>query len=259
VKRHKSDAIDAAAIAKAATRPGMSFVAVKTEAQQSRSARYRTRDLFVRQRTQLINALRGHLLEFGIALPDGQNGVQPLLRNAKEAVEAVVPELIKPVAQTYLRQIVSLSEQIDAYEKALRKEARENVEMRRMQSMPGVGPITALAVEAFSPQMDDFKTGRDFAAWLGLVPRQNSTGGKRKYGRITKMGQRDIRRLLIIGAMSQIAASKRAPDRADPWLLDMLQRKPRLVVGVALANRMARRLWAMLKTGRNYEIQGMAA
>lgn len=128
-----------------------------------------------------------------------------------------------------------------------------------MQSMPGVGPTTALAVEAFSPPMDDFKTGRGFAAWLGLVPCQNSTGGKRKHGRITKTGQRDIRRLLIIGAMSQIAASKRAPDRADPWLLDMLQRKPRLAVGLALANRMARRLWAMSKTGRDYEIQSKAA
>lgn len=259
VRRHKSDAIDAAAIAEAATRPGMTFVAVKTEEQQSRSARYRTRDLFVRQRTQLINALRGHLLEFGIALPDGQNSVQPLLRNAHDAVETQVPELMQPIALTYLRQIVALTDQIDAFEKALRKEARENTEMRRMQSMPGIGPITALAVEAFCPPINDFRRGRDFAAWLGLVPRQNSTGGKRKYGRITKMGQRDIRRLLIIGAMSQIAASKRAPDRADPWLLDMLQRKPRLVVGVALANRMARRLWAMLKSGRNYEIQGVAA
>ncbi len=259
VKRHKSDAIDAAAIAEAATRPGMSFVAVKTEAQQSRSARYRTRDLFVRQRTQLINAMRGHLLEFGIALPKGQNSVLLFLRDARNAIEEDVPPLMKPIAETYLRQILFLTEQIEDYEKALRKEARENTEMRRMQSMPGIGPITALAVEAFSPPMEDFKRGRDFAAWLGLAPRQNSTGGKRKYGRITKMGQRDIRRLLIIGAISQIAASKRAPDRADPWLLDMLKRKPQLVVGVALANRMARRLWAMLRSGRDYEIQGMAA
>ncbi|WP_299211257.1 IS110 family transposase [uncultured Tateyamaria sp.] len=258
VKRHKSDAIDAAAIAEAATRPGMSFVAVKTEAQQSRSARYRTRDLFVRQRTQLINALRGHLLEFGIALPKGQNSVQPFLRDAKVAVEGEVPQVMKPIAEIYLHQILALTEQINAYERALRKEARENDVMKRMQSMPGIGPITALAVEAFCPPMDDFKRGRNFAAWLGLAPRQNSTGGKLRYGRITKMGQRDIRRLLIIGAMSQIAAARRAPERADPWLLDMLKRKPKLVVGVALANRMARRLWAMLKTGRDYEIQGMA-
>lgn len=216
VKRHKSDAIDAAAIAEAATRPGMSFVAVKCEVQQSRSARYRTRDLFVRQRTQLIFAMRGHLLEFGIALPKGQNRVLPFLRDARNAIEEDVPPLMKPIAETYLRQILFLTEQIKDYEKALRKEAIENTEMRRMQSMPGIGPITALAVEAFSPPMDGFRRGRDFAAWLGLAPRQNSTGGKRKYGRITKMGQRDIRRLLIIGAMSQIAASKRAPDRADP-------------------------------------------
>ncbi|MEO1178635.1 MAG: IS110 family transposase, partial [Pseudomonadota bacterium] len=209
-------AIDAAAIAEAATRPGMSFVAVKCEVQQSRSARYRTRDLFVRQRTQLIFAMRGHLLEFGIALPKGQNRVLPFLRDARNAIEEDVPPLMKPIAETYLRQILFLTEQIKDYEKALRKEAIENTEMRRMQSMPGIGPITALAVEAFSPPMDGFRRGRDFAAWLGLAPRQNSTGGKRKYGRITKMGQRDIRRLLIIGAMSQIAASKRAPDRADP-------------------------------------------
>lgn len=259
VRRHKSDAIDAAAIAEAATRPSMKFVAVKSETQQSRSARFRTRELFVRQRTQLINALRGHLLEFGIALPQGQNSVQPLLRNAEAAVQTQVPRPMQPIARTYIHQIIALTEQITAYEKALRKEARENTEMKRMQSMPGIGPITALAVEAFCPPMQDFKTGRNFAAWLGLVPRQNSTGGKRKYGRITKMGQRDIRRLLIIGAMSQIAASKKAPERADPWLLDMLKRKPRLVAGVALANRMARRLWAMLKTKRDYEIQGAAA
>ncbi len=258
VKRYKSDAIDAAAIAEAATRPGMSFVAMKTEAQQSRSARYRTGDLFVRRRTQLINALRGHLLEFGIALPKGQNSVQPFLRDVKVAVEEEVPQMLKPIAKTYLRQILALTEQIDADEKALRREARNNAEMRRMQSMPGIGPITALAVEAFCPPMDDFKRGRNFAAWLGLAPRQNSPGGKLRYGLITKMGQRDIRRLLIIGAMSQIAAARISPVRADPWLLDMLKRKPKLVVGVALANRMARRLWAMLKTGRDYEIQGMA-
>lgn len=259
VKRHKNDAIDAAAIAEAASRPTMRFVAVKSEDQQCRSSRFRTRELFVRQRTQLINALRGHLMEFGIALPQGQGNVSKLVQDTMAAMKNGLPKAMHPIVKTYVKQITGLTKEIAAHESALKKEIRKNTEMKRMLTMPGIGPITALAVEAYCPPIEDFKTGRDFAAWLGLVPRQNSTGGKQKYGRISKMGQRDIRRLLIIGAMSQISASMKLPDRADPWLLNMLQKKPRLVAGVALANRMARRLWAMLKTGRDYEIQGAAA
>ncbi len=213
----------------------------------------------MRQRTQLINALRGHLMEFGIALPQGHGNPSQLVQDAKMAMKKGLPKAMHQLVKTYTKQIVALTKEITNHESALRKETRKNADIKRMLTMPGIGPITALAVEAYCPPIEDFKTGRNFAAWLGLVPLQNSTGGKQKFGRISKMGQRDIRRLLIIGAMSQISAAVKAPDRADPWLLNLLRKKPRLVAGVALANRMARRLWAMLKTGRDYEIQGAAA
>jgi transposase len=137
----------------------------------------------------------------------------------------------------------------------LKKIAQTPPDAKRLRTMPGVGPITAVAIEAFCPPAKSFDHGRRFAAWLGLVPRQNSTGGKERLGRITKMGQRDIRRLLVTGAMSVISASERKGRCDDPWLANMLKRKPRMLVAVALANRMARQLWAMMLTEKNYEIR----
>lgn len=244
VKRQKNDAADAEAIAEAASRPTMRFVEPKTPKQQARAMVFRTRDLFVRQRTQSINALRAHLAEHGIVAPQGVwnlPGIQRLINEADSDIEPLVIEM----SRLYLAQITTLSAQITSLEVVLKKEAAQSDASSRMMTMPGLGPITAMAIEAFAPALTVFQKSRDFAAWLGLVPRQHSSGGKQVLGRTSKMGQRDIRRLLITGAMSVIRWASRKGAAPGSWLHAMLLRKPRMVVAIALANKMARILWAM--------------
>jgi len=253
VKRHKNDAIDAEAIAEAASRPSMKTVAVKNEAQQAQAMLFRTRELFVRQRTQLINAVRAHLSEYGIILPQQRRNGRAFAERCRRELDDA-PSEVAEMARAYLRQIEAVDVEVDALDLKIKKGTLKNSEARRMQTMPGVGPMSAMAIQAFCPPAENFRKGRDFAAWLGLVPRQHSTGGKDRLGRITKMGQRDVRKLLIIGAMSVISASERKGHCDDPCLKRMLLKRPRMVVAVALANRMVRRLWAMLTTGRDYEI-----
>ena len=238
VKRQKNDAADAEAIAEAAFRPTMRFVAVKTEAQQARAMAFRARDLLVRQRTQLSNALRGHLAEYGVVAAPGMLHLKRL-QEMVEASPSGLPPAVCEIGRMYLDQIALCSEKIAKLERALRLEAARGEVTTRLQSMPGVGPITAIAVEAFAPPMASFRRGRDFAAWLGLVPRQKSTGGKQILGRTSKMGRRDIRRLLIVGAMTVVRAALRTGKLEEgSWLARMLARKPRLVVAIALANKM---------------------
>lgn len=177
VKRQKNDAADAEAIADTASRPTMRFVAVKTEEQQARAMLFRTRDLLVRQRTQLINALRGHLSEHGVVVPQGPANVK-VLEEAVDDQTTSLPLLVVELSRVLLDQIDGLSKKISELEKAIVQEAACGETTRRLQTMLGVGPITALAIETFAPAMDVFKRGRDFAAWLGLIPRQHSTGGK---------------------------------------------------------------------------------
>ena len=251
VKRQKNDMADAQAIAEAASRPTMARVAVKTEDQQARAMLFKTRDLLVRQRTQLINALRGHLAEYGIVAPRAKANIGRLERVLSEP-DSTLPEMVVETGRTYLAQIAQLTEQVAALEARLRAEATSDAATRCAQSMPGIGPITAMAVAAFAPPMETFCRGRDFAAWLGLVPKQYSTGGKPRLGRTSKAGQRDIRRLLIIGAMAVIRAAARKGLPEGSWLARQLEKKPRMVAAVALANRMARRLWAMLVKGEDY-------
>ena len=251
VKRQKNDVADAEAIAEAATRPTMRFVEPKTPEQQARAMVFRTRELFVRQRTQTINALRAHLAEHGLIAPKGLwnlSSIRHLIDQAEDTVDGLIVE----TARIYLEQIETFSTRILSLEAVLKKEAARSDASSRMMSMPGLGPITAMAIEAFAPTLSVFRRSRDFAAWLGLVPRQHSSGGKQILGRTSKMGQRDIRRLLIIGAMSIIRwASKKAPVPGT-WLHAMLLRKPRMVVAIALANKMARSLWAMQTKKEDY-------
>jgi len=258
VKRQKNDAADAEAIVEAASRPTMRFVAVKTEEQQARAMLFRTRDLLVRQRTQLINALRGHLSEHGVVAAQGPANVK-VLEEAVEDQGTSLPLLVMELARVFLDQIEGLSKRISGLEKVTAHEAACGETTRRLQTMPGVGPITALAVETFAPPMDVFKCGRDFAAWLGLVPRQHSTGGKQVLGKISKMGQRDIRRLLIIGAMAVVRSVLRKGSPEGSWLQRMLARKPRMLVAIALANKMARSIWAMLAKAEDYRVPMAAA
>jgi len=253
VKRQKNDMADAEAIAEAAQRPSMRFVDPKTTEQQSRAALFRTRDLFVRQRTQLVNALRGTLAEFGAITAKGI----PQLARLKDAVEEPdshgLPEGVAALGKMYLSRIEDISKEIDALTVQIKAAGASRPELRRLQTMPGVGPITALAIDSFVPDMKAFRRGRDFAAWLGLVPKQHSSGGKERLGKTSKMGQRDIRRLLISGAMAVLQWAQRSKKIVDPWIARMLAKKPRLMVAVALANRMARGLWAM--TVKNEEFR----
>ena len=222
----------------------MRFVAVKSEAQQAGAMVFRARDLLVRQRTQLINALRGHLAEYGIVAPQGTAHLK-VLQAELDARGPELPAPVQEVARLYLDQIAQCAEKMAGVEKAIRIQAAAGTMTARLQTMPGIGPIAAMAIDAFAPPMQEFRRGRDFAAWLGLVPRQRSTGGKQVLGRTSKMGQRDIRRLLIIGAMAVVRAAVRNGPGEETWLGRMLARKPRMVVAIALANKMARTAWAM--------------
>ncbi|MEP3920673.1 IS110 family transposase, partial [Ascidiaceihabitans sp.] len=228
VKRHKNDAVDAEAIVEAALRPSMSFVAVKTKEQQAQAVMFRSRDLYLRQRTQLINAMHGHLAEYGVLLPSSRASVARMVAMARERSEDL-PASVFEMVVLMADDIERLTIKVATIDKALKKLAQASPEAKRLRTMPGVGPITAVAIQAFCPAADNFDSGRGFAAWLGLVPRQNSTGGKDRFGRITKMGQRDVRRLLVTGAMSVISASERKGRCDDPWLANMLKKKPRLV------------------------------
>lgn len=258
VKRQKNDAADAEAIVEAATRPAMRFVSVKGAEQQALAMLLKTREMLVRQRTQLINALRGHLMEHGVTAPAGLVFIKRLAEQI-QSPSADLPGLVVELGELYLDQIRGCTERIGHLERRIREEARRDLQARRLQTAPGIGPINALAIRAFAPEMTSFRRGRDFAAWLGLVPRQNSTGGKARLGRVSRMGQRDIRRLLVIGAMSRIRWAERRQDQQDPWLLRMLERKPRMLVAIALANRMARAAWAMLVREEDYRLPGTAA
>ena len=254
VKRQKNDTTDAEAIVEAAQRPTMSFVAVKTEAQQASGMLFRTRDLLVRQRTQAINALRGHLAEFGVVAPKGTAHIGRLA-SALEDAESGLPEMVRELGSVLLDQILGLDSKIERLETELRASAREDEAAARLMTIPGVGPITAMALQAFAPPMASFRRGRDFAAWLGLVPRQHTTGGKPRLGKISKMGQRDLRRLLITGAMAVVQKAVQRGGSPDPWLNRMLSRKPRMLVAVALANRMARVAWALTTTEEDYRVR----
>ena len=251
VKRQKNDAADAEAICEAAQRPTMRFVAVKTEEQQARAMLFHTRDLLVRQRTQTINALRGHLAEFGVVAPQGPAHVSRLASTLDDPGSSL-PGAVRRLGDLLLERIAGLDEEIGGLEKEIRASARQDEEAVRLMTIPGIGPIGAMAVQAFAPPMESFRRGRDFAAWLGLVPRQHTTGGKPRLGKISKMGQRDLRRLLISGAMAVVSWAVRRGRTTDPWLVRMLARKPRKLVAVALANRMARIIWALLMKKEDY-------
>ena len=219
--------------------------------QQSLGMLFRTRDLLVRQRTQTINALRGHLAEFGIVAPQGAARVDRLVETVA-APSKDLPEAVRYLARLLIDHIASLGEKIAVLEKSIRRRAPEDQQVARLMTVPGVGAICATAVQAFSPPMTSFRSGRDFAAWVGLTPKQRSTGGKPKLGKTSKMGQRDIRRLLIIGASAVVnwAGRKGAPEGS--WLARMMARKPRMLVIVALANKMARIIWALTMREENY-------
>jgi transposase len=258
VKRQKNDAADAEAICEAAGRPTMRFVVPKSEHAQAAALVFRARDLLVRQRTQIINALRGHLTEFGLVVASGPAYVPQLMQAVEEGAEPI-PEIARSILQMLVETLHRLNEQIARLDHEIAQRAKENEVARRLMTIPGVGPVTAVALAALAPPAETFKRGRDFAAWVGLTPLQHSTGGKQKLGATSKMGERTLRRLLIIGANSVLLQAARHGAPAESWLARMLARKPPMLVRVALANKMTRIVWALLARDEVYRAPAATA
>ncbi|MCA3459448.1 MAG: IS110 family transposase [Rhodobacter sp.] len=259
VKRQKNDAADAEAICEAAQRPTMRFVAVKSEETQGAAMVFRVRELLIRQRTQAINALRGHLTEFGQIVPQGAANASRLIAIVEDP-ESGLPADAVATLKMLVAALAHLEVEIGRLDAEIARRAKENDVARRLMTVPGIGPLIATAIAVLAPPAETFRKARDFAAWLGLVPRQHSTGGKQRLGATTKMGARSLRRLLIIGANSVILKRHvHAAARSGTWLGGMLTRKPPMLVRVALANKMARIVWALMARGGVYQSPAAAA
>ena len=259
VKRGKTDAADAEAICEAVTRPSMRFVPVKTAEQQAVLALHRTRDLLVKQRTQLVNMVRGLLAEFGIETARGLHHALALAARLSAGEAAEVPALAQRVVKALADQIASVQAQLSTLEKELLAWHRSSELSQRLATIPGVGVISATALAASVSEPERFRSGRQFAASLGLTPLQNCSGGKERMGRISRMGDRYLRRLLVVGMTSLIRRARAKPESVDPRLAAMLQRKPARVVTVAAANRTARVAWAIMTRGGTYQAPLAAA
>ena len=259
VKRQKNDAADAEAICEAAMRPTMRFVPVKSEETQGAAMVFRVRELLIRQRTQAINALRGHLSEFGQIVPQGAANAARLIALVEDP-ETDLPADAIPTLKALIAALMHLEAEIGKLDTEIARRAKENEVARRLMTVPGIGPLIATAIAVLAPRPETFRKARDFAAWLGLVPRQHSTGGKQRLGATTKMGERSLRRLLIIGANSVIIKRHvHTSARSGTWLAGMLSRKPPMLVRVALANKMARIVWALMARGGVYQSPAAAA
>src|SRR5262245_13933590 len=258
VKRNKNDAADAEAICEAVRRPTMRFVEVKSAEQQGRLMQHRTRDLLLRQRTQVINALRAHLAELGIAAAQGREGLKELLEIIADEDDERLPVSARISLVVLAAQLQALQTLIGSLEKRIVAQHRANEASKRLRTIPGIGMIGATAITATITHPKAFRSGRDFAAWVGLVPREDSTGGKRKLGPISKQGDRYLRRILVVGAHSVLRRAKQSPQNY-PWLTQLLARRPFKIVAIALANKMARIAWALLARGGRYRAPALAA
>ena len=258
VKRQKNDAADAEAICEAAQRPIMRFVAVKGEEKQALAVVFRARDTLVGQRTQLINGLRGHMAEYGVLAPQGPVHVERLTAYIEDPGSSLPPSA-RACLQVLVDTLRSFRERIDRLDAEIAVRAKQDDAARRLVTIPGIGPLIATAMQALAPNLETFRSGRDFAAWVGLTPLQKSTGGKSKLGRTSRMGERTLRRLLIIGASGVVRWARRKGVPTGSWLGSMLARKPPMLVMVALANKMARVAWALLSKGGVYQAPAVAA
>jgi transposase len=251
VKRGKNDAADAEAICEAVTRPTMRFVGIKSPEQQSAMMLHRVRLILNRQRTQLSNAMRAHLAEFGIAAPIGRTGIDRLLDVIADPNDERLPADARVCLEMLAAQLRIVKEQILENDRWIMASARETELGRRLMEIPGVGPLLASAIVASVPDPAIFRSGRNLAAWIGLVPRQNSSGGKERLGGITKAGHQYLRQMLVVGAMAVVRCAERHRARR-PWLVELLARRKPKVAAVALANRNARIIWAMMASGERY-------
>ena len=253
VKRQKNDATDAEAICEAVTRANMRFVPTKTPEQQSGLVLHRTRHLFIRQQTSVINAIRAHLAEFGIIAPVGRHGVEDLLRVVADPNDKRVPDIARACLAALGAQLRRIKEQILEFDRMIRAWHRSSEMSRRLDDCPGVGPALATAVVASVADPMAFKSGRNFSAWVGLVPKQRSSGGKERLGGISKQGDRYLRGLFVVGALAVIRYAKIHGTKHRPWLAALLERRPTKVAAIALANKIARMVWAMMVKGERYK------
>ena len=253
VKRQKNDAADAEAICEAVTRANMRFVETKTPEQQSCLMLHRTRHLFIRQQTAVINAIRAHLAEFGIVAPVGRNGIEELLGVVADASDKRLPEIARACLAALGAQLRMLKAQILEFDRMINAWHRSNETSKRLDEIPGVGPALATALVASVADPRAFRSGRDFSAWIGLVPKQHSSGGKDRLGGISKQGDRYLRSLFTAGALAVIRYAKIHGAKHRPWLTALLARRPTKVAAVALANKIARMAWAMMARGERYK------
>ena len=253
VKRHKNDATDAEAICEAVSRPNMRFVATKTPGQQSCLTLHRTRHLFIRQQTSVINAIRAHLAEFGIVAPVGRHGVEQLLQVVADKSDKRLPEVARICVAALGAQLQTLKAKILEFDRLIMAWHRSSETSRRLDDIPGVGPALATALVASIADPNAFRSGRDFSAWIGVVPKQNSSGGKDRLGSISKRGDRYLRGLFVAGALAVIRYAKIYGTKHRPWLTALLARQPTKVAAIALANKMARMAWAMMAKGQRYK------
>ncbi len=251
VKRQKNDAADAEAICEAVTRPSMRFVPIKSPEQQSIMVAHRTRSILTRQRTQLSNAIRGHMSEFGLVAPVGRNGLEALIAVVNDVGDDRVLKEARACLQMLVAQLRLVNEQILESDRCIIASARSTEVGRRLMGIPGVGPVLASALVCAIADPKAFRSGRNLAAWIGLVPRQNSSGGKERLGGITKQGDRYLRQLLVVGALAVIRYAVRNGARR-PWLVQLLARRTPKVAAVALANKNARMVWAIMTSGERY-------
>ena len=253
VKRQKNDATDAEAICEAVTRANMRFVETKTADQQSGLVLHRTRHLCMRQQTSVINAIRAHLAEFGVVAPVGRNGVEELLRVVADPDDKRVPEVARVCLVALGAQLRRLKEQVLEFDRMIMAWHRSNKMSIRLDQCPGVGPVLATALVATVADPKIFRSGRNFSAWIGLVPKQHSSGGKDRLGSISKQGDRYLRSLFVIGALAVIRYAKVHGTRHRPWLTALLARRPAKVAAIALANKIARMVWAMMAKCERYK------
>ena len=253
LKRQKNDAADAEAICEGVTRPNMRFVETKTPEQQSCLMLHRTRQLFIRQQTSVINAIRAHMAELGIVAPVGRKGVEQLLDVVADARDRRVPEVARACVAALGTQLRMLKAQILEFDRRIMAWHRSNETSRRLDAIPGVGPALATALVASVADAKAFRSGRNFSAWIGLVPKQHSSGGKDKLGSISKQGDRYLRSLFTAGALAVIRYAKIHGSQHRPWLTALLARRPTKVAAIALANKIARMAWAMMAKGERYK------
>ena len=251
VKRQKNDMADAEAICEAVTRPTMRFVPVKSPEQQSVMVLHRTRSILIRQRIQISNAIRSHMAEFGMAAAVGRQGLQALIAIVEDSSDVRVPGEARGCLGMLAAQLRLVNDQILDTDRLIRTNARSTEVGRRLMEIPGVGPLLASALVGTITDPKAFKTGRNLAAWIGLVPRQNSSGGKERLGGITKQGDRYLRQMLVVGALAVVRYAVRNGTRR-PWLVQLLARRTPKVAAVALANRTARMVWAIMTSGERY-------